>query len=282
MRGNVFTAHICNLPWTRGLRRAAGQLRVHEWLSGTTLTFIEKIFYRTVHRARIIAVSNRVARDLRSLYHCRAPISVIYHGVDVKTFIPAQQNPMRSAVRAESHLASGEMAFLFVGDMRKGARQCIEALARVGAGTLLFISRSPDASYRSLASKLGVSERVRFLGATGQAEKYYAAADAFLLPTHYDSFAMVVTEAMASSLPVIVSREAGAAELIQDGENGLILQDFTDTAELAEKMRLLMDDREFAVRLGVSGRNTAEHYSWDAVAEQTMRIYKDLLVRRAL
>ena len=63
---------------------------------------------------------------------------------------------------------------------------------------------------------------------------------------------MVVTEAMASALPVIVSRAAGAAELIEHGENGLLLEDFADPEELAEKMRLLVDDRDLALRLGDS------------------------------
>jgi UDP-glucose:(heptosyl)LPS alpha-1,3-glucosyltransferase len=274
MRGNVFTAHICNRAWHRALRQSIGHLTFREWLSGTTLSALEHLFYRHARNCHVIAVSRRVAGDLRMLYHCKAPISVIYHGVDLRTFTPARENPIRNTVRAECNLAGDEMAFLFVGDMRKGGRQCIHALSRLPAGKLLFISRSPDAAYRSLACQMGVGERVHSLGTIAQVQKYYAAADALLLPTHYDAFGMVVTEAMASALPVIVSRQAGAAELIAQGENGLLLEDFADSEELAQKMRILIDDRAFALRLGNAARRTVEHYSWDAVAEQTMQLYR--------
>ncbi|PWT99356.1 MAG: hypothetical protein C5B51_27335 [Terriglobia bacterium] len=274
LRGNVITAHICNRAWSRALRRVQGSLSVHEWISGSTLSILEYLSYRAAAGSQVIAVSNRIARDLKMLYGCRSNISVIHHGVDLEAFRPACDHPQRSFVRAKCGLASDETVFLFVGDLRKGARQCLEALAHLPAGKLLFVSRTPDGPYRALASQLELGARAVFLGATTEVEQYYAAADAFLLPTHYDSFAMVVTEAMASALPVIVSREAGVSELIQDGANGLVLDDFSDATELASKMRLLLDNPHLARRLGVAARNTTEDYSWDMVAARTMRVYQ--------
>ena len=277
LRGNVFTAHICNRAWHRALEAASGSLSAKEWISGTTLSVLEHLFYRSARKSRIIAVSERIAGDLRREYGCQAPISVVYHGVDRNTFRPARENPVRAAVRAECGLLPEETAFLFVGDMRKGGRQSIRALAKLAQGKLLFVSRSPVETYRALASELGISERVRFLGVTGQVQRYYAAADALVLPSHYDSFGMVVTEAMASALPVIVSRQAGASELIQPGINGLLLENFADWEALAANMRLLASDPALAVRLGAAARRTAENYSWDVTAAQTMRVYEQLL-----
>src|SRR5262249_12907725 len=151
-----------------------------------------------------------------------------------------------------------------------------QALSQMRSGKLLFISRSPDREYRALAAERGVRERVLFLGTTRQVEKVYAGGDAFVLPTQYDSFAMLVTEAMASALPVIVSREAGVAELIEPGVNGLLLDDFTDAAELAQKMEMLEKDRALAARLGEAGRRTVESYSWDRIAESTMALYRQV------
>src|SRR5579871_1327863 len=198
LRGNVFTAHICNEAWHRALECASGRLTFREWVSGNTLRILERNVYRFAGKAGIIAVSRRIAADLRNCYHCKAPISVVYHGVDLQTFIPADKNPVRAAMRAECGLQPDEMAFLFVGDMRKGGVQCIRALSRLSEGKLMFVSRTPDEPYRALAGELGLSGRVLFLGTTREVQKYYAAADALLLPTHYDSFAMVVTEAMRS------------------------------------------------------------------------------------
>ena len=116
-----------------------------------------------------------------------------------------------------------------------------------------------------------------FPGATSQVEQAYAAADALLLPTPYDAFAMVVTEAMACGLPVVVSREAGACELITDQVNGLVLNDATSVEELAGHMRFLESDRESAAALGSAARSTVEALSWDEVAGRTIRVYEDVL-----
>jgi glycosyltransferase involved in cell wall biosynthesis len=281
LRGNVVTAHICNRAWVRALRETAGRLSVREWVSGNIASILEYAFYRSSRNRHVIAVSHRVEQDIRRCYHSSAPISVIHHGVDLKTFTPAHGHPARSQVRAECGLSDRDVAFLFVGDMRKGATQSIQALARVPGAKMMFVSRSAEAPYRALATKLGVSERVLFLGERRQMERYYAAADAFVLPSHYDSFAMVVTEAMAAALPVIVSREAGVSELIEPGINGLLLDNFNDTEELAQKMQLLVDDRALADRLGAAGRRTVETHSWDLAASKTMSVYQQLLTGRA-
>jgi len=276
-RGNVYTAHICNRAWHRALRSTLGRLTVREWVSGVTLSNLEHGFYRFAKRRHVIAVSQRIADDLRRCYHSRLPISVIHHGVDLTAFHPAVGNDARGRVRAELGIEERDFVFLFVGDMRKGGRQSIQALAKTPAAKLVFISRSAAEPYRLLASEQGVEERVRFLGAGPNIEKYYASADALLLPTHYDSFGMVVTEAMASGLAVIVSREAGASELIDPGRNGLLHQDFKDVEELSGKMRLLSEDRDLARKLGAAARRTTEAYGWDEIAKRTMQVYEQVL-----
>jgi UDP-glucose:(heptosyl)LPS alpha-1,3-glucosyltransferase len=279
LRGNIYTAHICNRAWHRALRQTSG-LSFREWVSGVTLSALEDIFYRSARRCHVIAVSKRVADDVRSLYGLTAPATVIHHGVDLDTFSPARRESLRQQARAECGVNGTEKAFLFVGDMRKGGRQCIAALSNLDSGKLLFVSRSPTAPYQQLATSLGVAGRVRFVGVSSQVDRYYAAADAFLLPTHYDSFGMVVTEAMAFGLPVIVSREAGASELIEDGHNGLLLTDYRDSSELARKMRIVAEDQEIADRLGHCARRTVEKHSWDTVAACTMSVYQCVLDAR--
>lgn len=171
--------------------------------------------------------------------------------------------------------------FLYVGHLRKGARQCIEALAQLDRGMLLCVSSSDSEAYRRFAVKCGLEGRVIFRQHTESVERAFGAADALLLPTPYDSFAMVVSEAMACGLPVVVSQEAGVVELIEHGRNGLILRDFTSTAELTRHMRALSGDRPMAAALGRAARKTVETMTWDAVAEQTMQVYQDLLRRKA-
>jgi UDP-glucose:(heptosyl)LPS alpha-1,3-glucosyltransferase len=276
LRGNVFTAHICNRAWHRGLQTLAGGATVKETIFNAIGTTLEYGLYRFARHSEVIAISQRVARDIVQYYHCSSPIHVIHHGVDRELFSPANRQRSRSEARAQHGFGDSDMVFLYVGDLRKGANLAIRALATLPEGRLLLVSRSRTDSYQRLAKELGVSDRVVFAGPTNQVEKAYAAADAFVLPTPYDAFAMVVSEAMACALPVIVSREAGASELIKHGVNGLLLADAT-VSELAQRMDSLERDRPWAAQLGCAARKRVESLSWDTVAQQTMGVYQELL-----
>jgi UDP-glucose:(heptosyl)LPS alpha-1,3-glucosyltransferase len=277
LRGNVFTAHICNLAWHQALEKLEGGATIRESIFNAVGTTLENGLYRFARHAEVIAISQRVAQDLVGLYHCPAPIHVIHHGVDLDLFTPANRPRWRGEVRSGHGLSEEEMVYLYVGDLRKGAQQCIQALSLLERGKLLFISRSRTEAYSRIAAEAGVTDRVLFLGPTHQVEKFYAAADAFLLPTPYDAFGMVISEAMASGLPVVVSREAGASELIQNGVNGLVLSDVASVSELAGHMRSLEQDRRRAAELGAAARKSVESMSWDTVAGETMRVYQEFV-----
>ena len=86
---------------------------------------------------------------------------------------------------------------------------------------LLGISRTPPEPYRALAAAHNVSCASDHAAGDGEIQRYYGAADVLVLPTPYDAFGMVITEAMACGLPVITTPLAGAAELLTDGVHGL-------------------------------------------------------------
>ena len=277
-RSNVITAHICNEAWSRALSRFAPQT-ARERIFHSMASRLEKGLYGDPACGHVIAISNRVARDVADCYGCRAPIHLIYHGVDLQTFSPGVRR-FRAERRQALGLVDADTAFLYVGDLRKGARQCIRALSRLPEGHLLLVSRSAPEPYQALAREAGVADRVHCLPPTNRVDQCYAAADAFLLPSPYDAFAMVVTEAMACALPVVVSREAGVSELIEHGRNGFLLNDAADHLELAQHMSALQHDPGLAARLGQAARLTAEGLSWDTVAGQTMRVYEEVVASR--
>jgi UDP-glucose:(heptosyl)LPS alpha-1,3-glucosyltransferase len=278
-RGNVFTCHICNRAWHLALRNLAGGVTLREAVFNSVATTLEHVIYRFTRRRAVIAISNRVAQDIVRFYHCPPPIHVIYHGVDLQLFSPCNRPRWRPEIRARHGVPDREYVFLYVGDLRKGASRCIQALSKLGRGRLWLVSRTPAAPYQRIAEEAGVADRVAFLGATNHVERIYAAADALLLPTPYDAFAMVVSEAMACGLPVVVSREAGASELIEHGVNGLLLEDPTSVPEIAGHMRALLQDDLWAAGLGCAARKSVESMSWDSVADRTMRVYEELLGR---
>jgi len=278
--GNVFTAHICNRAWAVALGKQKQRATVRERVFNAVASSLEHCLYRFARNSAVIAVSERVRRDLVQFYHCQAPIHVIYHGTDTALFSPQVRGHWRSQARAQFGIPDNEFVFLYVGHLRKGARLCIQALAQLEQGVLLCVSATDSEEYRQFAKACGQEHRVIFAGHTKSIEKAYAAADVFLLPTPYDSFAMVAAEAMSCGLPVVVSREAGASELVTHGANGLLLDDVTSEQELAGHMRSLLQDRGWAEELGRGGRETVEKLTWDTVAEQTMRVYEELLQTR--
>jgi len=277
-RGNVITTHICNEAWSRSLTRFAGRQTLRERIFHFFASRFEHRLYAEASGCHVIAISNRVADDVRQYYGCAGRIHVIYHGVDLEMFSPGVRR-FREEHRRRLGLPDSNTVFIYVGDLRKGAAQCIRALSQVPQSHLILLSRSAPEPYRKLAEQAAVAARVHLLPPTSSVEQFYGMADALLLPSPYDAFAMVVTEAMACALPVIVSREAGASELINHGENGFVLQNPGDDAELAGYMRRIQADPGYAARVGRAARKTVEQLSWDAVAEQTMHIYEEALAR---
>lgn len=277
LRGNVFTVHICNRAWQLALEKLDGGATWRESIFNTTGALLEHGLYRFTRRSAVIAISERVSRDVAQFYHCPSPMHVIHHGVDLEKFSPSNRQRLRGEMRRQLGLKDSETAYLFVGNLRKGARNCMLALSKLPQGRLLFVSHSPTAPYQRMAEEAGIADRVHFLGSTDKVERAYSAADAFLLPSPYDAFAMVVSEAMACGLPAVVSREAGASELIQHGSNGLLLDDVNSVSELARHMQSLQAAPLWAAELGNAARRTVEPMSWDAIAQQTMRVYQELL-----
>jgi UDP-glucose:(heptosyl)LPS alpha-1,3-glucosyltransferase len=278
--GNVFTAHMCNTAWNVALRKFGGGATAREAVFNTIAGALEHSMYRRARNSEVIAVSQRVARDLVEYYQCPAPIHVIYHGTDVELFSPETRARLRSQAKAKYGVPGGEFVFLYVGNLRKGARQCMQALARLDHGVLLCVSPTEPEPYRRFAKECGVADRVIFAGHTKHVEEAYAAGDALLLPSPYDPFALVVSEAMGCGLPVIVSREAGVSELIQPGVNGLLLDDMSSDAEWAKHMRSLSNDRPWAEALGRAARKTIEELTWDRVAAETLDVYYALVDQR--
>lgn len=277
--GNVFTAHMCNSAWHQALQKLGEGATFRESVFNVVTGALEHATYRFAGDSEVISVSERVARDLIEFYHCPASMHVIYHGTDLETFSPESRRRYRNEARAEFGISPDEFVFLYVGNLRKGARRCIQALAEVKRGVLLCVAATDPEPYKQFAKESGQEQRVIFAPHSKQVERVYAAGDAFLLPTPYDPFALVVSEAMGCGLPVVVSREAGVAELIRHGENGLLLQDVTSHSELARHMRSLQDP-ELADALGRAGRKTVEGLTWDAVADQTMTVYAELMGKR--
>ena len=270
---NVITAHICNATWYDARRRSADEIRATEHLFAAIVNRLERRLFRGSTKAEVIAVSNRVASDLRTAYGRTDRVSVIYHGVDLDRFSPRNRDRYRSALRQSLGIPEDALVALYVGDLRKGGRTAIEALTAAPAWRLLTVSRSSPELYAAYAEALGVRDRVVLAPATDVVEQFYAAADAFLFPSENDAFGMVVTEAMASGLPVIVSAAAGASEIVEHNSSGFVLASAEAAVEAGACLSAWSDDRGALARIGAAAREAVMPYTWDAIARQTMEVY---------
>jgi len=95
----------------------------------------------------------------------------------------------------------------------------------------------------------------------------------------FDTFGMVVLEAMASRLPVIVSANVGAKDLIEEGVNGFVLPDRLDADAAAGKIVPLLG-ASFRAAMGEAGYKTAQRHGWDRLAEEVAGVYEEVLAAK--
>jgi glycosyltransferase involved in cell wall biosynthesis len=105
-------------------------------------------------------------------------------------------------------------------------------------------------------------------------EFFYAAADAYVGPSLEDAFAQPPAESMACGLPVITSRNNGGAEIIIHGQNGLVLEDPTDSVSLAKWIGQLSADPALCRRLGEAAAQTAHGLTWEQNARQMRELFE--------
>jgi UDP-glucose:(heptosyl)LPS alpha-1,3-glucosyltransferase len=126
--------------------------------------------------------------------------------------------------------------------------------------------------FEALADEVGAAARVHFLGRRTDTERYYAAADLFVLPSLYEGMSLAALEAAASGLPLIMGPCPGAAELIREGINGWVIS--LDGAEIAERIGLLAASPTLRAEMGGQSRAIAESYGWDRVVRSYLSRYE--------
>ena len=194
-------------------------------------------------------------------------------GVDPEIFAP---KPERAAPETFEILCVGRLT------PAKGQHILIDAVERLtheGRRVRLRLAGSgPDeASLREHAVRSAAGECVVFEGAINQdrIRDFYAAADAFCLPSFAEGVPVVLMEAMAMELPCVTTHIAGIPELIRDGIDGLLAPP-SDLDALANALARLMDDAELRQRMGKSGRaRVVEHFDLRRSVERLARIFAE-------
>lgn len=206
----------------------------------------------------------------------------IFNGVDVKMFKPM------SADLADLDLEDleGKKIILFVSNPipLKRLDLLIRAMKKIEDDdmVLLVVGGGYDLDkYKKMARELGLESRVKFVGACANSQQlsdYYNIGSCFVLPSDYESFALVVAEAMSCGLPVIGSNIPAIANRIDDGVNGLLFQKGS-ADDLADKIRYLFSlSAEERKKMGEIGRKKIiENYSWTNHVEKLEKVYNEVV-----
>jgi len=237
---------------------------------------LERSIFRKHRYRKIIAISELVKRNVIEHYHVsEKDIVVIYNGVDLERFHPANRERFRSELRRQYDISEDSRVFLFVGSgfERKGVRYLIEAAEQLGTPVMLMIvGKGSGEKFRDIIKK----QRVIFCGPQRQIERYYAAADAFVFPTMYEPFGNVHLEALASGLPVITTQNSGASEIIGQGMSGFVVPAPEETAAIADSMKKLLD-ADLLRTMGSEARKTAEKFTMARFVREIMQLYSDIM-----
>lgn len=264
-RVDVVTVQFCHAGFAaHGEARRVRDSRARSLndLVGRALALgFERWCYRPSRLRRMTAVSDLIRNEL--LAHFRladVPIDVVPNGVDLARF--SRDDVARRDVRSTLGVTDDDLLALFVGGdwRRKGLGVAIEASARAGWVLVVVGYGDPD-DWSSAVETHGA--RVIFHGTTPTPESLFSAADAFLLPSSYEGFALVTVEAAAAGLPLLVTTATGAGPLVRETGSEPLRR---DPAAFAAELQTLSDARVRAER-GSRAHAAARALAWPRIVD---------------
>lgn len=247
--------------------RLAAFKRLDRWVEG--------LFFRTVHR--IVAVSQTTKGDITGLGIPSKKVSIVPDGVDRPPTVP---------VTREDH----RLQFLFVGALtqRKGLEYLIDAMRKIEEKSIILHIVGPieDETYfhclQNLVRQYKLENKVVFYGMVPQEElwRFYAKSDIFILPSLWEGFGIALLEAMAFGLPIVATRGGAIPDLVNDGENGLLVPP-ADSIALGSAITRLIKTPLLRERLGQNGRvQFQKSLTWQQVGEKFAAVLTQVMTNR--
>ena len=229
------------------------------------------ILWAAEQAAGLITVCQALKDSLVELGIAEDRVRVLRNGVDLALFRPGD----REAARRRFDLEQPTM--LSVGYLipRKGHDIVIKALPNLPEMRLLIAGDGPDeGDLRSLADRLGVADRVRFLGRVPHERlaELYTAADILVLASSREGWANVLLEAMACGTPVVASNVWGTPEVVATPAAGRLMAERTPEALAASVREVFADPPDRAAT-----RTYAEGFSWDATTEGQIELFDQII-----
>lgn len=273
LMGDVLVVHAVNAQ-SLAEKRSGGAWTwmfnpMHLWVSLRDRWMIGGLRYRMY-----VAVSPRVSTELQDIYQVPASrIRVIPNGIDLNRF--ARDTAAGLKIREEFNIPVDAKLLLFAGHefRRKGLAYAIGALELLGPDVWMLVVGSDNPTpYRKLATNS--ADRLLFAGSRTDMPALYAAADAFVLPTAYETFSLVCMEAMACSTPVFATPVGGIEDYLLDGVNGYQVR--MDATDIASKIGAALADPALMTQLSSGAHTTALNYGWDYIGSRYIELLEEV------
>ena len=282
----------CHIEWLKQRWKRTGLggrlsvvMNPYHWL----ILALERSILNGHKFQKIIAISEMVKRNITDNYKVSpADIEVIYNGVDLEKFHPANRGKFRTEIRRQYGVSDTDFVVLFMGSgfERKGVGYLMKAVESVKEPVTVMIvgkGKPPPLSPLTKGGQGGSIPRrhkIIFCGPQKDSYKYYAAADIFVFPTMYEPFGNVHLEALASGLPVITTKNSGASEIIKDGVQGFVVREPEDIKSIAEKIQFFIHNRESLAAMSNDARSRAEDFSFEKHIGRIRELYKSIIEKK--
>jgi glycosyltransferase involved in cell wall biosynthesis len=230
---------------------------------------------------RIIAISEFIKGQLAEGGVPKEKITVRHLGVDTERFKPDPSQ--RAKFAAEFSIGPDEIVLSTVSYLRpiKSPEVIVEAvgvLAKRNVPVRLFVAGDGEMleELKQLSSKLGVAERIHWLGLVPDPMSLLQASDLFLLATVGEAFGLVLAESMACGVPVVGSRAGAIPEVVKDGETGLLVNP-RDAVALADGIEKLGRDKSLRQQMSkASIERVRDNFTMDKTVQETLKVYDTL------
>jgi glycosyltransferase involved in cell wall biosynthesis len=229
----------------------------------------------------VVCLTEAIQQWLQERGIAEGRASVIASGVDTHSFRPRD----KITLRRQLGLPPEKLILLYVGNLvpYKGVKILVDAvyLMKASHSVLVLIGDGEERlSLEERVSRLGLSQRIRFVGAIppDQVPLWMAAADLFVLPSFSEGRSNVLLEAMASGLPVVATDIPGNREAVSAGETGLLVPP-GDPDSLAMALESMVANKELIVQMGKAGQLSIQErrWTWEECASRHVELYRELV-----
>ncbi|MBU2539061.1 MAG: glycosyltransferase family 4 protein [Proteobacteria bacterium] len=277
-KADIASVHsIPHLTWVKKIRGKSFP-SLYDLVTG----WVERKLYKCGGCKKILPVSALAAQEICHEYpFVHGKIEIMSPGLDLEKF--GQRNPeWRREIRQEFGIEEKDVLVVFVGMNfeLKGLDPLLASLSRAQGKTqgkrlrLLVVGKGDTAKYGGVVKRLGLEGDVVFAGVRKDVERLYQAGDIFCLLSQFDTFGMVVGEALAAGLPVIVSTQVGAKDLIREGENGFVVE--RQDVERISSLLLHMVEDGRRIIMAEKARASVSDRGWQAMVKRVGELYDNL------